>query len=277
MKTVKKLLINILLLAVALFQIYPFVLMLFGSLKTPQEFSANPGGLPIFPTFNNYQDLFLNNGGSIARSYFNSILVTAASMAFSLPICALAAFAFAKYEFRGKKLLFLMLVATIMLPGELLIPPLYLMLGKVKLLNSYWVQIFPGLANVFGMYLLRQNMLGISSSVLESARLDGAGEMRIFLNIAMPMTAPAVGAFLILLGLVKWNDFIWPAMMVNNIKYAPIMVILPMLSTESQSIFSTPWELIMSGCVVATMPILILFLMFQDKVMSSVSIGAIKG
>jgi ABC-type glycerol-3-phosphate transport system permease component len=251
--------------------------MFFGSFKSPIEFSANPGGLPIFPTMKNYYKLFVFNGGSMLRAYFNSIFVSVCYTILSLVICSAAAFGFAKYHFSGRNAIFTALLSTMILPGELLIPPLYLMLSKIRMLDTYSVQIFPGIAGVFGMYLLRQNMLSIHDSILEAARIDGAGESTIFFNIGLPMSSPALGAFCILNGLGKFNDFMWPIFMVSNPKKVPIMTVLPMLTTgESQSVFSKPWELIMTGCVVATIPLLVLFLCFQEKIMACVTIGAVK-
>lgn len=268
---------HIVLLTVSLVSVYPFALMLLGSFKTPEEFSRNPGGIPQKFTWSNYTDLFAYNGGSVTRSYFNSILITSLYVFFALVLAAAAAYGFAKFQFKGRDAIFTLLLATMILPQELLIAPVYLMMAKVNLLDTYTVQILPGVSNLFGMYLLRQNMLSIPDAVLESARIDGAGEWTVFRKIAVPMSAPAVGAFCILVGLGKWNDFIWPAFMVNSSERSPIMVILPMLSTGSQSVFSTPWTLILAGCVVATLPIFLLFLTFQDKIMSSVNMGAVKG
>ena len=156
------------------------------------------------------------------------------------------------------------------------VSPLYIIFSRLHWINTYTVQIVPGIANVFGMFLLRQYMLGIHDSVLESARLDGMGELGIFAKIAFPMSAPAVGAFLILQGLAKWNDFLWPVIFVNDMEYQPLMVLLPLLTTESSSIFATPWTLEMAGCTVATLPIFLLFLLFQDTIMQSVTLGSVK-
>lgn len=265
------------LLAISLISIYPFMLMLLGSFKTPEEFSRNPGGLPQDFSWENFTDLFAYNGGSIIRSYLNSILITTMYIFLALALAAAAAYGFAKFHFKGRDAIFTLLLATMILPQELLIAPVYLMMAKVNLLDTYTVQILPGVSNLFGMYLLRQNMLAIPDAVLESARIDGASEWKVFRGIAVPMSASAIGAFCILIGLGKWNDFMWPAFMVNSTERSPIMVILPMLSTGSQSVFSTPWTLILAGCVVATLPIFLLFLAFQDKIMSSVNMGAVKG
>jgi len=152
------------------------------------------------------------------------------------------------------------------------------MMSRVRMIDTYSVQIFPGIAGVFGMYLLRQNMLNIHDSILEAARIDGAGESAVFFRIGLPMSSPAMGAFCILTGLGKFNDYVWPVFMVSSPVKMPIMAVLPMLTTgETLSIFSKPWELIMAGCVVATIPLLVLFLCFQEKIMANITIGAVKG
>ena len=260
----------------AVIAVYPFILMIFGSLKTPVELSANPGGIPRNPTIENYVDLVQYNGGTFIRSFINSVGITIAYLVLSLLISSLAAYSFAKFRFKGKNVIFIGLLSAMMIPSEVLLSPLYIIFSRLHWINTYTVQIVPGIANVFGMFLLRQYMLGIHDSVLESARLDGMGELGIFAKIAFPMSAPAVGAFLILQGLAKWNDFLWPVIFVNDMEYQPLMVLLPLLTTESSSIFATPWTLEMAGCTVATLPIFLLFLLFQDTIMQSVTLGSVK-
>lgn len=269
--------IAILLLIIAsVFALYPFFVMLLGSFKTPVELSRNPGGLPQQWILKNYLDLYKYNSGALIRSFINSIVITTIYIGLSVNICALAAYAFAKFRFKGRKVIFVFLLSTMMIPGEVLLPPSYLIFAKLKWINTYQVQIIPGIANVFGMFMLRQYMLGIYDSVLESARLDGMGEFGIFRKIAMPMSLPAIGTFLVLQGLGKWNDFLWPAILVNKPEFQPIMVVLPLITTDSNSIFSTPWTLLMAGSTIATLPILILFMIFQDKIMQSVTLGSVK-
>ena len=269
-------LLYLVLIASAIIAVYPFILMVFGSLKTPVELSANPGGFPRALTTENYVDLINYNGGTFVRSFANSVGITIAYLALSLMISALAAYAFAKFRFKGKNVIFVALLSAMMIPSEVLLSPLYIIFSRLHWINTYTVQIIPGIANIFGMFLLRQYMLGIHDSVLESARLDGMDELGIFAKIAFPMAAPAVGAFLILQGLGKWNDFLWPVIFVNDMEYQPIMVMLPLLTTENSSIFATPWTLEMAGCTVATLPIFLLFLAYQDTIMQSVTLGSVK-
>jgi ABC-type glycerol-3-phosphate transport system permease component len=171
--------------------------------------------------------------------------------------------------------MFMVLLATMMVPGELAIPPLYIMFSRIGWLNSYAVQIFPGIASVFAMFMLRQYMISIPDALIEAAKMDGARHWRIFWSIIVPVSSPVIGALAILTFLHKWNDFLWPLIMINKPKFMPIMVILPTLN-EKDSVWSIPWELIMTGCVVVTLPLIFVFLRFQDKFMSSVTMGAVK-
>ena len=138
------------------------------------------------------------------------------------------------------------------------------------------MQIIPGAANVFAMFLMRQYMMSIPDSLIEAARIDGAGEWRIFSKIVLPISSPSIGALAILQFLSKWNELLYPKMMLTKQKLMPIMVILPTLN-ETDSARSVPWELVLSGCTLVTIPLIIVFLMFQDKFLSSVTLGAVKG
>ena len=146
----------------------------------------------------------------------------------------------------------------------------------MKWLNTYRVQIIPGAANVFAMFLMRQYMMSIPDSLIEAARIDGAGEWKIFSKIVLPISSPSIGALAILQFLSKWNELLYPKIMLTKQKLMPIMVILPTLN-ETDSARSVPWELVLSGCMLVTIPLIIVFLMFQDKFLSSVTLGAVKG
>lgn len=274
-KAWKTTVINVLLIVVVIFSVYPLCIMLLGSLKTAAELSANPAGLPHVPTLDNYWRLLNYNSNTMVRSFLNSVFVSTAHTFLTIFISAMAAFAFAKYRFKGKNVIFVALLATMMVPGELSIPPLYIMFSRIGWLNSYSVQIFPGIASVFAMFMLRQYMLSIPDPLIEAAKMDGAKHWRIFTSIILPVSSPVIGALSILTFLHKWNDFLWPLIMINKPKFMPIMVILPTLN-EKDSVWSIPWELIMAGCVVVTLPLILVFLRYQDKFMSSVTIGAVK-
>ena len=255
--------------------VYPIFIMFFGSFKTAAELASNPGGIPQSPTFDNYVRLYTFQACIMLRTFFNAIFIAVLHTCIAVFISAMAGYAFAKYTFIGKTFIFLLFLATMMIPRELLIPPLYISFAKIHWLNTYRVQIFPFIANVFAMFLLKQYMESIPTAIIDAGRVDGAGEWSIFGRLVLPMAMPAIGVLWILIFMEKWNDYLWPLMMVKSKELLPIMVILPTLNDEA-SVWSVPWELVLAGCTIVTLPIMIAFFMFQDKFMSSVTIGAVK-
>jgi ABC-type glycerol-3-phosphate transport system permease component len=253
----------------------PLWVMLCDSLKTGSEIAVNSWAFPQSLTFRNYVDLVSYNSGVMVRSFLNSLFVSVTYTVLTLLISALAAFAFAKYRFRGRNALFMLLIATMMIPGELTMPAIYLMFSKVKLLNTYSIQIFPGIANVFCLFMLKQYTESLPDSLIEAAKIDGAGHLYVFQKVILPLSRPALGALAVLTFLGKWNDYLWPHILLTKPEVMPIMVILPTLNT-STSFYSIPWELILAGCTVITLPLIIVFLIFQDQFMSSVTLGAVK-
>lgn len=272
----KAVLLNAVVIFACFIAVFPVFIMISGSLKTSQELYTNSAGFPIHPTLANFKRLLSFNSGLILRTFGNSIFVAASYTALSCLLASMAGYAFAKFKFRGRNVLFLLLLITMMIPAELNITPLYLIFSKMKWLNTYRVQIIPGAANVFAMFLMRQYMMSIPDSLIEAARIDGAGEWRIFSKIVLPISSPSIGALAILQFLSKWNELLYPKMMLTKQKLMPIMVILPTLN-ETDSARSVPWELVLSGCTLVTIPLIIVFLMFQDKFLSSVTLGAVKG
>lgn len=268
--------IHILIVLAAFFAMYPIFVMVAGSFKSAQELNYNVAGFPKAFTLENYMRLLNYNSGIIVRTYLNSIFIASCYTLLTLMVTSLAGFAFAKYRFRGRNAMFILLLITLMVPMELNMTPLYLIFSKMKWLNTYVVQIIPGVANIFALFMMRQYMYSIPDVVLDAGRIDGAGEFRLFLNIVLPISRPALGALAILQFLSKWNDFLYPKIMITKAKLMPIMVILPTLN-EIDSARSVPWELVLSGCTMVTIPLLIVFLIFQDKFLSSVTLGAVKG
>ena len=265
----------ILLTVASVVTLIPLWIMLCDSLKLGSELAMNSWGLPKAPTLRNYVDLVSYNSGIMVRTFANSLFVSVIYTVLTIVISCLAAFAFAKYRFKGRDLLFLILITTMMVPGELTMPAIFLMFSKVKMLNTYAIQIFPGIANTFCLFMLKQSIESLPDSLLEAARIDGAGHLYIFRKIVVPLVKPAIGALTILTFLGKWNDYLWPHTLLTKVEVMPIMVVLPTLNT-STSTYSIPWELVLAGCTVITLPLVIVFLIFQDQFMSSVTIGAVK-
>jgi len=272
---ISKILIHSLLILYALFSIYPVFVMVSGAFKSAQELAMNASGFPMAPTFENFARLINFNSGLIVRTFMNSIFVSMSYTLLTVIIASLAAFAFAKYKFWGRDVLFILFLVTMMIPAELNITPLYLMFAKIGWLNTYQVQIIPGIANVFSLFLLRQYMITIPDSLIESARIDGAKDFRIFYKIILPIASPSIGALAILQFLSKWNELLFPKIMLTKQNLMPIMVILPTLN-ELDSARSVPWELVLSGCTLVTIPLIIVFLIFQNRFLSSVTMGAVK-
>jgi len=276
--TTKTTIVNLFLLGVVALMLYPFIVMAFGGFKTGSELATNPAGPPLQPTVHNFVNLFTGVSGALMwRSLFNSVFITTCFTILTVLFCALAGYAFAKYKFPGKNVIFGILIASMLVPGEVNLPILYIFFSKIGWLNTYQVQILPGTASVLGMFMARQFMDGIPDEVLESARIDGAGHWRTFWQVALPMSAPVLGAIAVLMAVNKWADYLWPRVLVSDPKLKPVMVLLPQLSAGPGGTFVIYYEVLLAGALVITLPILMVFLKFQDQLMTGTTAGALKG
>lgn len=267
--------LHVVLIVCSFISLYPFFIMFAGAFKTSAELMKNASGWPMEGTLENFPRLLNYNSHIISRTFLNALGVSVVSTVITLVLASLAGYAFAKFKFRGKRVLFIFFLATMMLPMEVNMTPLFIMFSKLHWLNSYQVQILPGIANVLAMYMYKQYMEGLPDSVMESAYLDGASHWTVYRKIVMPMVKPATSALAIIMFMGKWNDYLMPRTMITKQEYMPIMVILPTLSDTGTS-YVIPWELIFAGCVLVTIPLLVVFFIFQDKFMSSVVMGAVK-
>lgn len=268
--------VHAVLLAAVLVSLYPFALMLLNSFKTDTEVLRNAAGLPADPTLASYRALATYEGNQVARSFLNSIVIATISTAASVVIAAMAAFAFAKLRFPGRTVIFAALLATLMVPTEVTLPPLYILFARVGWLNTYQVQILPSVASVFGLFMIRQYMLSIPDELLEASRLEGATPWQQFWQIVVPVSSPVLGAFAILHFIGMWNAYLWPLIVATNPAVKPIMTLLPTIRDPLVG-FVIPWGMVMAGCVLVTIPLIAVFLLFQDKFMSGVVAGATKG
>jgi ABC-type glycerol-3-phosphate transport system permease component len=268
---------NLFLLGVAVLAVYPFLVMAFGGFKSAGELTSNPSGIPAHPTVSNFSDLFSGTVGSIMwRALLNTFIVTIPYTLLVVIFSAMAGYAFAKYEFRGKKVIFGLLIASMLVPTEVNIPALYVMFSRIHWLNSYQVQIIPGTASVLGMFMARQYMQTIPDEVLEAASVDGAGHWSRFWRFVVPMSTPVLGAIAVLTFTFKFTDYLWPLIMVTVPKYQPIMVALPDFAT-SQTGFIIEYQLVLAGCLIVTIPMLLVFLRFQNALMRGTTAGAVRG
>lgn len=262
---------NVVLIALVIVVAMPFIMMLFGSLKPQNEiYSTSIKVLPSrwFP--NNYERLFGET--MYVRWYFNTLFVALSRTILSLLLCTLAGFAFAKYDFRFKKPLFIFVIATFTLPFQVVLVPLYKMTQAMGWTNSYWVMIVPFAANAFIIFLARQYMLAIPSELLEAARIDGAGELTIFLRIVMPIVKPALAVMSILLFNQAWNDYLWPLIVLNDQSLYILNLALPALRGPYGNEYGT----VLAGATLATIPVVCVFVFMQRQFIEGIMAGALK-
>ncbi len=252
---------------------WPIVWAVLTSLKDPQEIHRFPiTWLPDHWTnFSNYRTLI--NEYPMGRWLLNSAIVTAMSLSSTLFFCSLAGYAFAKLRFVGKEFLFISVIALIMMPPEITIVPLYLMFSKWGLVNTYAGIVGPNWLSVIGVFIMRQFMTSIPMDYIDSARVDGAGEFRIFFQIALPMTVPGFVTLAILKSILTWNDFLWPLVMASETKMMTSTVGIQTFSTA----FYIEYTLIATAAVITIIPLITMFLLLQRWVMQSMVMSGLKG
>ena len=257
---------------VAFTSLYPLALMIINSFKSDGDVLLNPAGLPQPWTLVSYIQLI--NFGQLLN-FANSIFIAVVTTAIAVFVSGIAGYAFTKLHFPGRNVIFFMLLATLMVPGEITLPPLYLVFAQINWIDTYQVQIIPFIAPVFGLFMIRQYMIAIPDSLIEAARLDGANEWQIFWRIMLPVSTPILSAFAILHFLGMWNSYLWPQVMANNAVVAPLAVTLPTLTDPVMGLVPI-YGTIMAGSVLATVPLVLIFLRFQDKFITGVTFGAAK-
>ena len=263
--------VNAALAVAAVFAIGPLLWMLSVSLMQPGESNALPPPLlPAHPTLHNYQQLLGQTG--ILRYFANSLLVASAVTLSSLTFNLMAGYAFAKLRFAGRDKLFQGLLAALVIPGQVAMMPLFLMLKTMGLVNTWAGVILPGMAGVFGIYLVRQYARSLPDALLEAARMDGAGEWRIFWLIVLPMLKPVIVTLAVFGFLGSWNDFMWPLIVLTDAHLHTLPVAVASLSREHVA----DGELMMAGAVVTVLPVLILFVGLQKHYLQGLMMGSVK-
>jgi multiple sugar transport system permease protein len=283
-------LILLLLTAVAIVSLFPLY-WLFVTALTPATSTIRipPQLIPENPTLDNIVNMIRISGkgelnilgsGWIIRMprlllwFFNTAFITLFSTAFHVLFDAMAGYAFAKRKFPGSRVLFWMILAALMIPGQVTLVPLYLMITKLKLVNSFAGVILPGLADVIGIFLLKQFMQTLPSELEEAARVDGASEWTIFTRIIVPLSTPALAVTAIFAFQRYWNSFLWPLIVLQDPDLFTLQVGLSYIHTSE---FGTNYGLLMAGAALAAVPMIIFFFAFQKYFMQGLRIGAIKG
>jgi len=244
----------------------PFYWMVIGSIRPPREiFSAGLNLIPTKVTLESYVELFATR--PYALWYFNSLLMLAGYALLALFTCALGGFALAKYEFRGRNFLFVLILCSQMIPFHLMLIPLFKILVNYRLIDTYWGVIIPLAAHPFGMFFMRQYMVGLSNDILEAARIDGTSEYQLFRLIVLPLIKPAVGTLAIFFGMEFWNNLLWPMIVLRSVEKFPLAVGIANLVGQHHP----QYHLAMAASFLSVIPVLIIFLFFKNKFISGLA------
>jgi len=257
----------------AVVMVTPFVWMILTSLKPATEL-VQFSFLPQNPTLANYAEVLSTN--NFGRWYFNSILIAVISTASVAFFDTLVGYTLNKFEFPGKNIIFIGILATLMVPTEMLIIPWFNMsvqLGWNQGPAQYWGIVFPGVITAVGIFLMRQFFDGVPNELLDAARIDGMNEFGIFWRIAVPLVKPAIAALCIFNFIGNWNAYLWPLIVASTREYYTLPVGLSFFRGET----STEWEMIMTGASLATVPLLIVFLIFQRQIIKGIALTGLKG
>lgn len=267
-----RLLTSVVLVVGLLVWVLPFAWMLLGSVKTQREILQRPPTWwPQQFTWENFAAWFgqLNFG----QFFGNSFLVAVLTVAGNLVFCSMVGYALAKMDFPGKKALFIVVMVTLMVPGVVTFVPLFVMVSSLGLVDSYAALILPFVTTPLGVFLMRQFMLGIPDPLLEAARIDGAGELRIFARIVMPLCGPPLATLGILTFLASWNNFLWPLVAAQTEAKYTLPVALSLYSTGQNA---TDYGLLLAGSVLVIAPIILLFVFLQRYFIQGIASTGLK-
>ena len=262
-----------LILAVVFF--FPVYFMVSSSFKAETEIFATP--LHWFPQdfqgLNQYAAAF--NAVPLGRFFFNSALMAGVDVVVTVIFSAMAGYGFAKYKFRGQRILFIFVLATITVPFQILIIPLYVQVNSYGWADTYAGLIIPGIMNAFGVFMMRQFAYAIPDDLIDAARIDGAGELRIFWRIIFPLLAPASASLAVIIFLFSWNNFLWPLIVIRT----PELQTIPV----GMTVFTQPhtdqprWAVAMAVASLATLPVALLFIFFQRYFVEGLTMSGMKG
>ena len=271
-KCLQSIAFHILAVLISVIALVPFLWMISTSLKSSGALLAVPiQWIPEEPTLQAYVRLFSLTG--ILRSIVNSFIVTAGAVVFTLASSSLAAFALSKIEFRGREGVFMLFIASMMLPSQVLFIPLYLIMNNLGLVNNLIAIILPYLFQAFAVFMLRQQMMSIPDTYLDAAAIDGAGLLRSFITVFLPMCRTALVTLAIIISMNAWNDYLMPLVILTSSENYTLPIILNSLSGQ----FKTGYDLLMAGSLVSIVPLLVVYIVFQRYFASGLQVGGIKG
>ncbi|MBE9141907.1 carbohydrate ABC transporter permease [Planktothrix mougeotii] len=272
-QNLKTVIIYIILGIIAVLMLFPLVWLVSTAFKSPSEniFQFPPQLIPSQPTFQNFITVWKTN--PFGRYLFNSLIVATLTVSLNLLFCSLAAYPLARLNFKGRDGIFTAIIATIMIPFQIVMIPLYVLTVQLELRNSYLGIIFPSIASAFGIFLLRQAFQSVPKELEEAARIDGCSELGIWWNVMIPAVKPALITLAIFVFIGSWSDFLWPLLILDQ----PDYYTMPLGVATLAGTFSLDWRLIAAGSVISIAPVLLFFLILQRYIVPTDAGSGVKG
>jgi multiple sugar transport system permease protein len=263
---------HLLLMPLSLLFVIPLVQMVLTSFMSDGDINRFPPKfIPTTLHLSGYKGLFTES--HILRWLVNTIIVATIAVLAQMVLCSMAGYGFARLKFAGRSVGFFLMVATVMIPTQLLMIPTYLMFTRLGIVNTLAAAFVPWLATAFGIFLMRQFFLNLPHELEEAAALDGAGTWQIFFRIVLPLARPALATLALFTLLDSWNDLVWPLIAISDERWYTLQVGLTMF----QGTRHTQWSLLMAGNVVATMPLIIAFIVAQKRFVATMTFTGLKG
>jgi putative chitobiose transport system permease protein len=260
--------------AIASLMLFPLLWLLSTALKSADEniFQSPPQLLPTQPTLDNIITVWQSN--DFGRYLFNSSIIAILSVTINLIFCALAAYPLARLEFKGREIIFTIVVSTIVIPFQIVMIPLYIIAVQLGLINTYLGVILPNLASAFGIFLLRQAFQSVPKELEEAARMDGCWEIGIWWSVMLPAIRPALVTLSIFVFIGAWSDFLWPLIVLQEDTYYTLPLAVAKLA---EGAFGLNWRLVAAGSVISIAPVLLLFIFVQRYIVPTAAGSGVKG
>lgn len=263
-----RIVIGILLLFATITTLFPFIYMVLTSLKQTYSMDLN---LSLDHTnLNNFKTIFKNY--DFGRYFFNSTIVVIFACFLNAIISSMAAYGFEKKKFKGSELLFWVYLATLMVPSQVILIPMFIIIQKLNIMNTYAALILP-IINAFGVFLIKQFMVNVPDELLEAARIDGCKELRIFYSIVLPLIRPVLVSLTVFTFITTWNDFVWPLITITNSSMSTLTLALSSL----QGNYATNYGLVMAGATLTFLPPFLLYIFLQKEFVEGIALSGVKG
>lgn len=264
--------VTLFLLLAAFISLTPLVWLVAAAFKGPDDLFHYLFFAPLTRlTLRNFHDLFKTF--DYARHLMSSVFIACTIVLVQLFFSSLAGFALAKYEFKGKRPLMVLMLSTMLIPGQVVMAPLYELIYRIGLVDTYLGLIIPGAVSVFGIFLFRQAILQVPDELLHAARIDGCSEFRIYWDVVMPVSRPIIGAFCLLSFMGSWNSFLWPQIILHsNARFT-----LPIALNQLVGLYQQQYGTLMAGTLLSVLPVVVLFFLLQKEFVAGLTAGAVKG